>query len=110
MTAATRDLATHQLPSGTTNLGLAQQLATSLGIAIVTLTLVTSLNTVPVSQGAGLDRLLGLSAPDRAGWLADLGSAVAVTYGVVVVLMLAAHTSTVLRLRDRRPVPTIGLR
>ncbi len=102
MTAATRDLPAGDLPSGTTLLGLGQQLATGLGIALVTLTLVTGLDTVPVTEGAGFDRLIALSAGERNPWLDQLGAAVAVAYLLVAGLMICALAVTLIALREPR--------
>lgn len=92
MTTATRSLSTSELPWGTTLLGLAQQLAASMGIALTTLVLVTGLGAVPIPYGAGLDRLVALSDTDRARWLHELGPAVAQAYIPSACLVLVALT------------------
>lgn len=100
MTAATRDLGPDELPSGTTLMGLLQQLSTSLGMATITLVLVVSANTVPVAEGAGLDRLITLPDAERATWLDELGAAVAPAYLVVAALMITALLIAAIFLRS----------
>lgn len=102
MTIATRDLDHEQLPAATTLLGLLQQLASSIGIAVLTAVFVAGLNSVPVSAGLGLDGLLRLRGAERTASAAELGRAVAPTYLVVAGLMITALAVAVLALRRRR--------
>lgn len=92
MTTATRSLSTSELPSGTTLLGLAQQLAASVGVALTTLVLVAGLGAAPIPRGAGLDRLVALSDTDRTHWLDELSTAVAHAYIPSACLVLVALT------------------
>lgn len=91
MTATLRDLSAAATPGGASLMGLIQQLATSLGAALVAALLTLSLSLrVPSLHGGGLGEILALHGVARTRLSAEFAAATGLAYVAPLVLVLVA--------------------
>ncbi|GAA4623812.1 MFS transporter [Actinoallomurus vinaceus] len=101
MAAATRNLASEQVPGASTALNITQQVSASLGTALISVVLATAMTDRLPEVSGGIGSVRGLPAPARQAIAPRLADAFQHTYVWAVVLMVVALVPALFLPRSR---------